>query len=98
MHQAAERHPSLQSFTADTAYKRQAERVARERLGAELHITAKPKKQRSSRCRLQKRAASSRPSSAGGWNAPLRDSGSAACSAKSTKRRSARPKRGSGAR
>ena len=65
MVQAAERHPSLQSFTADTAYKRQAERVAREQLGVELHTTAKPKKQKPSRCRLQKGAASSRSSSAG---------------------------------
>ena len=65
MRQAAERPPSLQSFTADTAYKRQAERVAREQLGVELHVTAKPKKQKPSRCRLQKGAASSPSLSAG---------------------------------
>ena len=65
MRQAAERHPSIERFTADTAYKRQAERVAREQLGVELHVTAKPKRPRPSRCRLQKGAASSPSSSAG---------------------------------
>ena len=54
MAQAAARHPSLESFAADTAYKRQAERVAREQLGVELHIIAKAKKQKPSRCRLQR--------------------------------------------
>ena len=98
MVQAAERHPSLQSFTADTAYKRRAERVAREQLGVELHITAKPKKPKNSRCRLQKGAASNPSPSAGGSNAHLLGSGSAGSSAKNTKRRSPAPKRGSGAR
>ena len=98
MRQAAERHPSLESFTADTAYKRRAERVAREEFGVELHITAKPKKQKPSRCRIQKGAASNRPNSAGALNAPLRGSGSAGSSAKSTRKRSPVPRRGSGAR
>ena len=98
MRQAAERHPSLESFTADTAYKRQAERVAREQLGVELQITAKPKKPKPSRCRIQKGAVSSRPSSAGASNAPSRGSASAACSPKSTRKPSPAPKRGSGAR
>ena len=98
MVQAAERHPSLESFTADTAYKRQAERVAREQLGVELHISAKPKKPKPSRCRIQKGAASSPSGSAGALNARSLGSGSAACSAKSTKRRSPPPRRGSGAR
>lgn len=43
MRQAAERHPTLESFTADTAYKRRAEHVAREQLGVELHVTANPR-------------------------------------------------------
>ena len=97
MVQAAARHPSIESFTADTAYKRRAERVARELLGVELHITAKPKKQKPSRCRIQKGAASSPLRSAGASNAPSPGSASAGSSAKSTKRPSLRPKRGSGA-
>ena len=96
--QAVERHPSLESFTADTAYKRQAERVAREQLGVELHITAKPKKPKPSRCRLQKGAASSRPSFAGASSALSPGAASADCSPKSTRKPSLPPKRGSGVR
>ena len=98
MRQAAERHPSLESFTADTAYKRRAERVAREPLGVELHVTAKPKKQKASRCRLQKGAASSPSSSAGGSNAPSRGWANAGSSPKSTRKPSPAPRRGFGAR
>ena len=98
MVQACERHPSIESFTADTAYKRPAERVAREPLGVELHLTAEPKKQKSSRCRLQERAASSPSRCVGGSNAPARGSASAGSSAKSTRKPSLQPKRGSGAR
>ena len=97
MVQACERHPSLESFTADTAYKRQAEHVARETLGVELHVTTRPKKPKPSRCRLQKGAASSQSGSAGGSNAPSRGLGSAACSPRSTRKPSRAPKPGSGA-
>ena len=100
MVRATERHPSIESFTADTAdtaYKRRAERVAREQLGAELHITAKPKKPKPSRCRLQKGAASNPSPFAGASSAPARGLGSAGCSAKRTKRPSPAPRRGSGA-
>ena len=96
MRQAVERHPSLESFTADTAYKRQAERIAREQLGVELHITSKPKKQKPSRCRIQKGAASNRPSSAGASSVPSLGSARVVCSPKNTKRRSPAPKRGFG--
>ena len=98
MRPAAERHPSLQSFTADPAYKRQAERVAREQLGGELHVTAKPKRQKPSRCRIQTGAAANPAGSAGGLNAPSPGLGSAGSSPKNMKRRSRVPKRGSGAR
>ena len=98
MVQAATRHPSIESFTADTAYKRQAERVAREQLGVELHITAKPKNPKPSRCRIQKGAASSPSGSAGASNALLLGSDNADFSAKNTRRRSPQPRRGSGAR
>ena len=54
MVQACERHPSLESFTGDSAYKRQAEHVACEVLGVELRIIGKPKKPKPSRCRIQK--------------------------------------------
>ena len=98
MMHAAERHPSLEGFTADTAYKRRAERVARKQLGVELHITAKPKKPKPSRRRIQKGAASGPPPSAGGSNARAPGSASAACSPKNTRKPSPAPKRGSGAR
>ena len=98
MVQACERHPSIESFTADTAYKRQAEHIACEVLGVELHITAKPKKQKPSRCRIKKGAASNPSGSAGGLNAPSPGSGSVVCSPKNTKKRSPVPKRGFGAR
>ena len=98
MRQAAEGHPSLESFTSDAAYKRQAERVAREQLGVELHITAKPKKQKPSRCRIKKGAASNPSLSAGALNAPLPGLASAGSSPKSTRKPSPAPKRGSGAR
>ncbi len=42
MVQACERHPSLESFTADGSCQRRAEEVAREQLGVALHVTAKP--------------------------------------------------------
>ena len=93
MVQAAGRHPTIESFTADTAYKRRAEHGARE----ELHITAKPKQPKPSRCRLQKGAASSPSPFAGELNAPSRGSASAGSSAKSTRRRSPEPRRGFGA-
>ncbi len=54
MVQACERHPSLESFPADTADQRQAEPVAGEVLGVELQITARPKKPKPSRGRIQK--------------------------------------------
>ena len=95
---ARSRYPSLESFTADTAYKRQAERVAREVLGIELHITAKPKRPKLSHCRIQKEAASNPLPSAGGPNALSRGSNNAGSSAKSTKKRSQVLRHGSGAR
>ncbi len=36
--QACERHPSIESFTADGSYQRQAAEVAREQLSVELHV------------------------------------------------------------
>ena len=98
MVQACERHPSIESFTADTAYKRQAEHVACEVLGVELRIIGKPKKPKPSRCRIQKGAVSSPSLSAGGSNAPSPGSGSAACSPKNTRKRLPAPRPGSGAR
>ena len=90
MVQAVERHPSIESFTADQSYQRQAEAAARELLGRDLHVTAKPK------ATAQKRA--SHPSlSAGVSNAPSPGLASAACSPKSTKRPSLPPRRGFGA-
>ena len=97
MVQAAERHPSIESFTADTAYKRQAERIAREQLGVELHITAKPKQPKPNRRRIQKGAAANRSSFAGGSSAPSRGSARAGSSAKSTRKPLPQPRRGSGA-
>ena len=46
MARAKESHPTLESFTADQGYRRQAEAAART-LECELHITAKPKKRAS---------------------------------------------------
>ena len=91
MAQAVERHPSIESFTADKSYQRQAEAAARQLLGRDLHVTAKPK------ATAQKKA--SRPSlSAGASSAPSPGWASAACSPRSTRKPSPRPKRGSGAR
>lgn len=42
MAQAVERHPSLESFTADKGCQRQAETAAHQRLGRDLHVIAKP--------------------------------------------------------
>ena len=64
MVQACERHPSIESFTADGSYQRQAEAVAREQLGVEFHVTAKPKTPKPSRHRLKKGAL--RPSGSAG--------------------------------
>jgi uncharacterized protein YaiL (DUF2058 family) len=60
MVQAVERFASLESFTADKAYQRQAERAAHEQLGRDLHLSAKP---------TQKRALRRSPS-AGALSAP----------------------------
>ena len=49
MVQAVERHPTLESFTADQSYQRQAEHAARELLGRDLHVTAKPAQKKVSR-------------------------------------------------
>ena len=46
MAQAKESHPTLESFTADQGFRRQAERAAHT-LDCELHVTAKPKKRAS---------------------------------------------------
>jgi putative transposase len=91
MVQAVERHPSIESFTADQSYQRQAEAAARKLLGRDLHVTAKPAST------TQKRASHPSPS-AGASNAPSRGWASAACSPRSTKRPSPAPRRGSGAR
>lgn len=96
MVQACERHPSIESFTADGSYQRQAEEVAREQLGVELHVTAKPKTPKPSRHR-QKKGASRLSGSAGGSSALSLGLGSAACSPKNTKKPSKAPRRGSGA-
>ena len=45
----------MESFTADASYQRQAEQVAREQLGVDLHATAKVKAFKPSRHRLKKR-------------------------------------------
>ena len=96
MVQTCERHPSIESFTADGSYQRQAEQVAREQLGVELHVTAKPKVPRPSRHRLKKGAL--RPSgSAGASSAPSPGWASAGSSPRSTRRPSPAPKLGSGA-
>ena len=89
MVQACEGHPSLESFTADKGYRRQAEHVARAQLGVELHVTAKPN--------LQKKASLPSPS-AGASNGLSPGLVSAACSPRSTKRPSPAPRPGSGAR
>lgn len=46
MAQAKEVCPSLESFTADKGSQRQAEHAAREHLGVDLHVTAKPATQK----------------------------------------------------
>ena len=97
MVQAAGRHPSIESFTADTAYKRRAERVAHEELGVELHITGQPKKPRPSRCRIKKGAASNPSHFAGGSSVPSPGSASADFSPMNMRKPSPAPKRGSGA-
>ena len=91
MVQAVERHPTIESFTADKSYQRQAEKAARERLGRDLHVTAKPK------ATAQKKA-SRRSPSAGASSERSPGLASAVCSPKSTRKPSSRPKRGSGAR
>ena len=87
MVQAVERHPSLESFTADQSYQRQAEAAARTQLGRDLYVTAKD---------TQKKALHPLPS-AGGSSAPLPGLASAGSSPRSTKRPSPAPKPGSGA-
>ena len=88
MAQALERCASLESFTADQGYQRQAERAAREKLGVDLHITAKPAAQKK---------ASLQSCFAGGSSAPSPGLDNAACSPRSTRKPSPAPKRGSGA-
>lgn len=88
---AVGRHPSLESFTADKSYQRQAERAARALLGRDLHITAKP-------ASTAQKKISSRSPSVGASSAPSPGWASAACSPKSTRKPSPQPKRGSGAR
>ena len=90
MIQAVERHPSLESFTADKSYQRQAEAAARERLGRDLHVTAKP--------------AASAPKkalcpwlSAGASSGPSHGLANAACSPRNPRKPSLAPKPGSGA-
>ena len=87
---AVERHPAIESFTADKSYQRQAEKAARELLGRDLHVTAKPAST------AQKKALFPSPS-AGASSAPSPGSASAACSPKSTRKPSPAPKHGSGA-
>ena len=91
MARALERFGSLESFTADQGYRRQAEVAAREKLGVDLHVSAKPA------VATQKKA-SSRSLSAGGSNAPSPGLGSVDSSPRSTKRPSKAPKPGFGAR
>ena len=88
MTRALERVASLESFTADQGYRRQAEHAAHETLGVDLHVTAKPVTQKKASHPLR---------SAGGSSAPLPGSDNAACSLKSTKKPSKAPKLGSGA-
>lgn len=95
MVQACERHPSIESFTADASYQRQAEQVARAVLGVELHVTAKPTVPKASRHR-QKKGALYRFGSAGGSSAPSPGWASAVCLPKSTRKPSPAPKLGSG--
>ena len=97
MVQACQRHPSIESFTVDSAYQRRAEHVAREVLGVELHVIAKPRQPRANRSRIKKGAASSPSPCAGGSSAPSPGLGNAACSPRNTKKRWPAPKRGSGA-
>ena len=85
---AVEAHPTLESFTADKGYRRQAESAARETLGRELHVTAKP-------APTQKRASSPSPS-AGGSSAPSPGWASVGCSPRNTRKPSPAPRRGSG--
>ena len=90
MVQAVERHPSLESFTADKGYQRQAEAAARERLGCDLHVTAKPA------ATTQKKAL--HPSLFAGASSGLSPGlANAACSPKNTKKPSLRRRHGSGA-
>ena len=91
MGQACERHPSLESFTADQSYQRQAEAAARAQLGRDLHVTAKPASTK------QKRASCPRPF-AGASSAPSPGLVSAACLPRSMRKPSATLKGGSGAR
>ena len=91
MVQAVERHPSIESFTADQSYQRQAEAAARELPGRDLHVTAKPASS------AQKKALHPSPS-AGASSAPSPGSASAVCSPRSTRAPSPPPRRGSGAR
>ena len=92
MAQALERVASLESFTADQGYRRQAEHAARQRLGVDLHVPAKPKAKGT-----QKKASRPLPF-AGGSSAPSLGSDNAVCSPRSTRKPSRVPKRGSGAR
>ena len=91
MVQACERRPTIESFTADKSYQRQAEKTARELVGRDLHVTAKPK------ATAQKKA-SRRSPSAGASSERSLGLASAVCSPKSTRKPSPRPKRGSNAR
>ena len=91
MAQAVERHPAIESFTADQSAQRQAEAAARELLGRDLHVTAKPA------ATAQKRA-SRRSPSAGASSAPSPGLANAGSSPKSTKRPSPALRRGFGAR
>ena len=91
MGQAVGRHPTIESFTADKSYQRQAEKAARERLGRDLHVTAKP-------ASTAQKKVSRRPPSAGASSARSPGLASAGSFPKSTRKPSPRPKRGSGAR
>ena len=90
MAQAVERHPSIERFTADQSYQRQAEAAARQLLGRDLHVTAKP-------ASTAQKKASRRSPSAGASSVPSRGSASVGSSPKTTKRPSPAPRRGSGA-
>ena len=88
MVQAVERHPSLESFSADQSYRRQAEAAARTLRGRDLHVTAKDTQKKASRPSLSAGASSGRfPGLASGASSP-----------KSTKKPASPPTRGSGAR